>query len=777
MVVSAVGTLAADDLPVMLDLETAGGQSEGTVVAQITTWLNAVKAGTGKTPIIYTGYYFWNDSVGSSAFSSYADWIAAYGSCPLSPDGWSGWTFWQYADNGSIPGISGDVDLDYFNGTLAQFQSFVGAATCSAPDGFYCGGDQVTGDSNTLYQCSSKSLSAVEACSGWCATGPKGDFCAPAHRGQGTPDVNGDGMADVCGRGAAGYQCWLSTGDGFSKSISAPDMSDAQGWNVPPYFATIQLADVNGDGKADVCGRGWGGIRCWLSDGSAFVDAGATYLGSVSDSNGGNQSDVFTTIQFGDVNGDGKADACARTASGFSCWLADGKGSFSTAVNAPDMGDAQGWNQVQYYSTIQLADVTGDGKADVCGRGYGGVRCWLSDGKAFVDAGSTVYVDAFSDANHGDSPDVFSTIQFADMNGDGKVDVCGRTSSGFFCYLSDGKGAFPTEVKGPDLSDAEGWDKPQYYSTIQMADINGDGLADVCGRGAAGVSCWLSNGSGFPTQITGPALSDASSWDKGIYDVTLQMADVNDDGLADLCGRDASGWSCWISTGDGFGNLIAGPDLSDASGWDGASYVSTLRLPGSKGRKVTASKTSTAAAGSTTGSASTSSGTHSSSSRSSTSSSTGRSTASTAGSSGASRTSSSSRGTTGEGTTGAVATATAGSTSGSTGTLSTATATAASTSGTRGSTGGLTLPGTSSTSASTGSTGTETASASSGPTGSVTAGTIGGTRTSSTSTQGISGSSGGKSASSGGCSSTGSRLELCALAVVVLGIRRRRRYS
>jgi hypothetical protein len=33
------------------------------------------------------------------------------------------WTFWQYNDNGQIPGISGNVDVDYFAGTEANLRN------------------------------------------------------------------------------------------------------------------------------------------------------------------------------------------------------------------------------------------------------------------------------------------------------------------------------------------------------------------------------------------------------------------------------------------------------------------------------------------------------------------------------------------------------------------------------------------------------------------------------------------------------------------------------
>lgn len=48
-------------------------------------------------------------------------WAAAYGS--RQP---SGSTLWQYTDVGSCPGIQGDVDLSYFNGTEAQLAALFG---------------------------------------------------------------------------------------------------------------------------------------------------------------------------------------------------------------------------------------------------------------------------------------------------------------------------------------------------------------------------------------------------------------------------------------------------------------------------------------------------------------------------------------------------------------------------------------------------------------------------------------------------------------------------
>jgi GH25 family lysozyme M1 (1,4-beta-N-acetylmuramidase) len=34
------------------------------------------------------------------------------------PAGWGSWTFWQYTSRGSVPGITGTVDVSYFQAAV-----------------------------------------------------------------------------------------------------------------------------------------------------------------------------------------------------------------------------------------------------------------------------------------------------------------------------------------------------------------------------------------------------------------------------------------------------------------------------------------------------------------------------------------------------------------------------------------------------------------------------------------------------------------------------------
>ena len=360
IVIAAVGKLGPGDLPIALDLE------NGTPTAtQVQAWLDKVEAGTGKRPIIYTGAYFWNATLDSSAFSSYPLWHAQYTSaaCPNIPNGWTSWAFWQYSSTGSVPGISGDVDMNRYNGTLADLEALAGVSA------------------------------APSACGALPCWGQR-------HRRAGA-DLDGDGRADACGRGASGLTCWLSSGQGFSTAVTGPGLSDQNGWDDVRYYSTIQYADVDGDGKSDFCGRAVAGFTCWLSTGSGFGAQVAT--DEMSDDKGWGDPRYYSTIQMADVNGDGRADVCGRAAAGFICMLSDGAG-FPTKITTPFMSNAEGWGEPQYYATIQMADVNGDGKADVCGRAPSGFTCQLSKGDGFgdtVESGNMTDGGGWADPRYG----------------------------------------------------------------------------------------------------------------------------------------------------------------------------------------------------------------------------------------------------------------------------------------------------------------------------------------------------------------------------------------
>ncbi len=124
LLLEKMGNLEYDDLPPVIDVETTD-DCASSLISNMQEWLNIVEDAVGRKPIIYTSWGFWDGSVGGYDFSEYPLWVANWEvDCPVLPDGWSDWVFWQSSDSGSIPGIYGNVDMDIFNGSYDDLLDF-----------------------------------------------------------------------------------------------------------------------------------------------------------------------------------------------------------------------------------------------------------------------------------------------------------------------------------------------------------------------------------------------------------------------------------------------------------------------------------------------------------------------------------------------------------------------------------------------------------------------------------------------------------------------------
>jgi lysozyme len=140
---SSVGGIKPGDLPPALDIEcpTSSSQSgsnpnceytgnsgwapPATLAQRAWDWLHTVEVATGRKPIVYS-YVSWFSGVGFTdpALADYPLWIASLSTCVNVPAPWNHAVFWQYSFTGSVPGISGQVDLDRFVGSQAELVDF-----------------------------------------------------------------------------------------------------------------------------------------------------------------------------------------------------------------------------------------------------------------------------------------------------------------------------------------------------------------------------------------------------------------------------------------------------------------------------------------------------------------------------------------------------------------------------------------------------------------------------------------------------------------------------
>lgn len=116
------------DLPPVLDVEPSDAQIKAAggpekMFQQIRVWLRMVKARCGVPPILYINQMFINKyfSLAPDIKRDYDVWIARYGE--YKPD--VRLAFWQLSAEGRVHGITGDVDINVFNGYKSQFQTFL----------------------------------------------------------------------------------------------------------------------------------------------------------------------------------------------------------------------------------------------------------------------------------------------------------------------------------------------------------------------------------------------------------------------------------------------------------------------------------------------------------------------------------------------------------------------------------------------------------------------------------------------------------------------------
>lgn len=111
-----VVTLSPGDLPPVLDVETfATDVSDEELRKGIRTWLSQAELYYGIKPIIYTNQTFYNRKL-KGYFTDYPFWIAKYHSTKPSTHPDDKMFFWQYSERGSVEGIYGAVDMNFFYG-------------------------------------------------------------------------------------------------------------------------------------------------------------------------------------------------------------------------------------------------------------------------------------------------------------------------------------------------------------------------------------------------------------------------------------------------------------------------------------------------------------------------------------------------------------------------------------------------------------------------------------------------------------------------------------
>jgi len=385
-----------------------------------------------------------------------------------------------------------------------------------------------------------------------------------------TADVDGDGAAELLGLGAIGLELhkldldkglWLPVFDSSGLPVIERDFTD-----LPKDYTTIQTADLDGDRQAEVLGRDANGMYVLQYDPSTRAWKELAGHGPFADDDcfsnqkcWGDSPAYYSTIQTGDIDGDGHPELLGRGGDGIEAYSWTGSG-WSQLPFDGILSDKDNWDHAEYYTTIQTADIDSDDKAELLGRYNDGMVTYSyseKDGRWVLQSSS----GPFSTHCGWYYPETYLTIQAADIDGDDRDELIGRSGDGMVAYqwTEDGWKQLGQEAEAGDLGCHKGGGPfpgrylgPQYYSTIQTADLDGDNKAELLGRTKDGMVFYTWGDSGW-SEISAlknsPQLEDTvdglTLWEAASYYATIQTGDVDGNGKPELLARGVSGMRTW----------------------------------------------------------------------------------------------------------------------------------------------------------------------------------------------------------------------------------------
>jgi hypothetical protein len=257
-------------------------------------------------------------------------------------------------------------------------------------------------------------------------------------------------------------------------------------------WSSIQVGDVNADGKDDIVGYlpAFGEWWAAISTGSSFQNyVLARFSTSV----------TWSDFLVADFTGDGRDDVAARTNYG-EWWMGETSASVGTPARLDKLTT---WSTAVTWRDVKAADMNGDGMQDIVGRadfsGSDGSEWWLAQTRL---AAPNDYVGDLSALALWYEP-VGWTVVIADTNGDGSDEILGRTSYGEWWQAS--------KLLGKNTVKLGQWDNTTWDSTL-VGDVDGDGKEDLIGLKSSGE--WTV--SRFPAGPGSQVNSTPATWNSSV---------------------------------------------------------------------------------------------------------------------------------------------------------------------------------------------------------------------------------------------------------------------
>ncbi len=399
-------------------------------------------------------------------------------------------------------------------------------------------------------------------------------------------DLDGDGNPDLfSGTASAG----MFGGDQFDQNLAYALMGNGDGTfqgapSMPFVFTGTNLADLNGDHIPDGVG-----VNTTLNSSNVSM---TSYVGKTNGSFTAKQTFTISPVTLsgqqltfqqldsyglGDVTGDGHADLVYIAQGfnapggypGFFVATGNGDGTFQAPawVQGPSFVPAPDNDYAETLSNLIVADVNGDGKADLIYTYsdedyqtltyYQGIAVQLSTGSGSFAAPQVIQTYKSTTSPTSNAPQV---VQVGKTRPGGALDLfvlnttntSGTITYSLQLYLGNGDGTFGTATTPPVADNIGPPSFGQALGQIVLEDMNGDGKPDLITLGSTAnsaqgeVAISLGNGDGTFQAPTIQDVGVGSSLGWG-----LAVADFNGDGKMDVA---ITGFDPPVDTGILLGN-------------------------------------------------------------------------------------------------------------------------------------------------------------------------------------------------------------------------------
>ena len=371
------------------------------------------------------------------------------------------------------------------------------------------------------------------------------------------------GIADIVGFGVNGVVIWRHS-TGRSLQVIHNFGYDAGDWRVDKHARLLGVTTC--DGGADVIGFGNSGVWISINNGNNTFRAPRLAIYDFAYANGWRNDKHLRFVA--DIRKTGYVDIVGFGEAGILVALNNGHGQFGNIqVALTDFGCRSGWRLDRHLRF--LADTTGDRLPDVVGFGEKSVFVSRNNGDGTFQPARPV-ISTFCIGAGGWKMDKHPRI-LADLTGDGKVDILGFGEAGVWVSLNNGQGSFePNRMVIKKFSFAQGWRVDKHPRFV--ADLTGNKCGDIIGFGDAGVWVSLNNGDGTfqaPKLVVSDFGYSAGGWRMEKH--LRFVADLTGNGCADIIGFGEA--AVWVSYNDGTGSFGPVLKLTDALGFNDGTWA------------------------------------------------------------------------------------------------------------------------------------------------------------------------------------------------------------